>query len=352
MRQTKSFQNFKNKNKGNNKNLDLFNALSLRLKDFESPYRKYYGFSSSTKNLINNKRNNNNNQMTKRETNNCCKGKKNCHYSSPNEKDSNLINIRLNINSEIINNNFTVKNNDNLNKEYHDEIRNKNNLISSLEKELLEVKEKINKIQTKTQRKRLNSVDNINKHYYEKRKKNNNQLTKEFNKIFNIQNLKPSNIISKNVKQFFKNLMLKKENEIKGNNSSKKNLILNTSNYNSYIRNKENNISSKNLYIDPTREIQTTELEKNVQTMKNSLSMIKSSSFLFTSNNLNSTSRKGLEKNNRRSQSQFQTYYTNYSNNNYSNNSNGGVNVFYELEKVKQRTQSLLSSYLNFCNDK
>ena len=302
MRQTKSFQNFKNKNKGNNKNLDLFTALSLRLKDFESPYRKYYGFSSSSKNIINN--------------------------------------------------NFTVKNNDNLNKEYHEEIRNKNNIISSLEKELSEVKEKINKIQTKTQRKRLNSVDNIEKHYYEKRKKNNNQLTKEFNKIFNIQNLKPSNIISKNVKQFFKNLMLKKENELKGNNISKKNLILNTSNYNSYIRNKENNISSKNLYIDPTREIQTTELEKIVQTMKNSLSMIKSSSFLFTSNNLNSTSRKGLEKNNRRSQSQFQTYYTNYSNNNYSNNSNGGVNVFYELEKVKQRTQSLLSSYLNFCNDK
>ena len=290
--------------------------------------------------------------MIKRENNNSCKEKKNSHYSSPNEKDSNLINIRLNINSEIINNNFNVKNNDNINKEYNDEIKNKNNLISSLEKELLEVKEKINKIQTKTQRKRLNSVDNINKHYYEKRKKNNNQLTKEFNKIFNIQNLKPSNIISKNVKQFFKNLMLKKENELKGNNISKKNLILNTSNYNSYIRNKENNISSKNLYIDPTREIQTTELEKNVQTMKNSLSMIKSSSFLFTSNNLNSTSRKGLEKNNRRSQSQFQTYYTNYSNNNYSNNSNGGVNVFYELEKVKQRTQSLLSSYLNFCNDK
>ena len=346
MRQTKSFQNFKNKKKGNNKNLDLFNALSLRLKDFESPYRKYYGVSSSSKNIINNKRNNNN-QMIKRENNNSCKEKKNSHYSSPNEKDSNLINIRLNINSEIINNNFTVKNNDNLNKEYHEEIRNKNNIISSLEKELSEVKEKINKIQTKTQRKRLNSVDNIEKHYYEKRKKNNNQLTKEFNKIFNIQNLKPSNIISKNVKQFFKNLMLKKENELKGNNSSKKNLILNTSNYNSYIRNKENNVSSKNLYSDPTREIQTTELEKNIQTMKNSSSMIKSSSFLFTSNNLNSTSRKGLEKNNRRSQSQFQTYYTNYS-----NNSNGGVNVFYELEKVKQRTQSLLSSYLNFCNDK
>jgi hypothetical protein len=352
MRQTKSFQNFKNKKKGNNKNLDLFNALSLRLKDFESPYRKYYGVSSSSKNIINNKRNKNNNHMNKGEKNNSHKEKKNSHYSSPNEKDSNLINIRLNINSEIINNNFTVKNNDNLNKEYHEEIRNKNNIISSLEKELSEVKEKINKIQTKTQRKRLNSVDNIEKHYYEKRKKNNNQLTKEFNKIFNIQNLQPSNIISKNVKQFFKNLMLKKENELKGNNSSKKNLILNTSNYNSYIRNKENNVSSKNLYSDPTREIQTTELEKNIQTMKNSSSMIKSSSFLFTSNNLNSTSRKGLEKNNRRSQSQFQTYYTNYSNNNYSNNSNSGVNVFYELEKVKQRTQSLLSSYLNFCSDK
>ena len=76
MRQTKSFQNFKNKKKGNNKNLDLFNALSLRLKDFESPYRKYYGVSSSSKNIINNKRNKNNNHMNKGEKNNSHKEKK------------------------------------------------------------------------------------------------------------------------------------------------------------------------------------------------------------------------------------------------------------------------------------
>ena len=54
MKQTKSFQNIKNKKKGNNKNLELFNALSLRLRDFESANTKTSGFSSSTKNIINN----------------------------------------------------------------------------------------------------------------------------------------------------------------------------------------------------------------------------------------------------------------------------------------------------------
>ena len=357
MKQTKSFQNIKNKKKGNNKNLELFNALSLRLRDFESANTKTSGFSSSTKNIINNHKRNYYQHTMQKGKNNSYKEKKDFHYSSPNEKDNNLINIRLNIKSEIINNNFSGnknENNDNLNKEFNEVIKQKNNIINSLEKELSEVKEKIKKIQTK--RKRLNSVDNIEKHNSYKRKKNSNHLRKDFNEIFKIHNLKPSNIISKNVKQFFKTLMLKKESETKGNNGLKKNLILNTSNYNSYIRNKENNVSSKNLYSDPTREIQTTELEKNnmTQTRKNSSSMIKSNSFLFTSNNLNSTSRKGFEKTNRRCQSQFQTNYTNYSsNNNNSNNSNcGGNNILIELEKVKQRTQSLLSCYLNYCNDK
>ena len=64
--------------------------------------------------------------------------------------------------------------------------------------------------------------------------------------------------------------MLKKESEIKGNNGLKKNLILNTSNYNSYVKhNNQNNISNKNLYSDPTREIQTTELEKNMKNSNN-----------------------------------------------------------------------------------
>ena len=58
MKQTKSFQNIKNKKKGNNKNLELFNALSLRLRDFESANTKTSGFSSSTKNIINNHKRN------------------------------------------------------------------------------------------------------------------------------------------------------------------------------------------------------------------------------------------------------------------------------------------------------
>ncbi len=387
MKQTKSFQNIKNKKKGNNKNLELFNALSLRLRDFESANTKTSGFSSSTKNIINNHKRNYYQHTMQKGKNNSYKEKKDFHYSSPNEKDNNLINIRLNIKSEIINNNFSGnknENNDNLNKEFNEVIKQKNNIINSLEKELSEVKEKIKKIQTK--RKRLNSVDNIEKHNSYKRKKNSNHLRKDFNEIFKIHNLKPSNIISKNVKQFFKTLMLKKESEIKGNNGLKKNLILNTSNYNNYIKhNHKNNLLTKNLYSNPTREIEIVEMEKNnllTQTRKNSASMFKSNSFLFTSQNSNSNKRKHLE-NNRRCQSQFDTY--NYNNNYYYNNDNNNLenyenenienenniirwnneninhnshnknnesDIFNKLNKLKSRTQYLLNNFLSFCDDK
>jgi len=376
MKHTNSFKSIKNNQKINKKNLELFNALSLRQKEFE-PNSKVY--SISMKNFINNKNKSQPNIMQKGKKKN--KEKKVYNNSSPTEKDNNQINIKLNIKSEIINNNFSNYKNEN---KYDEILKQKNIIISNLEKELFEVKEKINKIQNK--KKRINSVDFIEEKYLNNQKKSskNKDLTKKKN-----QNLKPSNIISKNVKQFFKNLILKKESYSKENPNIKnvlstKNLILNTSNYNNYIKhNHKNNLLTKNLYSNPTREIEIVEMEKNnllTQTRKNSASMFKSNSFLFTSQNSNSNKRKDLE-NNRRCQSQFDTYNSNNNinndNNNFENydnenndNDNNNINcnneiinhnthnknsesdIFYKLNKLKSRTQKLLNNFLSFCDDK
>ncbi len=321
----------KNKNKGN----QLFNLLSLRQKDFESPNKNIY--STSVKNLINNKNKSQQNIMFSEK-----KKKENKNNSC--EKDNNQINIRLNINSEIINNNFS--NTKNENNKYEDIIKEKNMIISSLEKELIEVKEKINKMQNK--RKRINSVDDIN--FKNKKTKNKNNRNKEINKI---QNLKPSNIISKNVKHFFQNLIIKKDSKENINSKniiSNKNLILNTSNYNNYIKNNKNNLY-KNLYSDPTRETEITEFEKNnllTQTKKNS-SLFKSNSFLFTSQNLKNNKKK-LDK--RRCQSQIENNYSNYNYINTNHFQKKNNEIFFQLNKLKVRTQDLLSNFLYLCNEK
>ena len=255
MKHTNSFKTIKNNQKVNKKNLELFNALSLRQNKFE-PNSKVY--SISMKNFINNKNKSQPNIIEKEKKKN--KEKKIYNNSSPPEKDKNQINIKLNIKSEIINNNFSNYKNEN---KYEEILKQKNLIISSLEKELFEVKEKIHKIQNK--KKRINSVDFIEEKYLNNQKKNgkNKDLPKKKN-----QNLKPSNIISKNVKQFFKNLILKKESYSKEtpnikNVLSTKNLILNTSNYNNYIKhNHKNNLLTKNLNSNPTREFEIVEMEK------------------------------------------------------------------------------------------
>jgi hypothetical protein len=108
------------------------------------------------------------------------KEKKVYNNSSPTEKDNNQINIKLNIKSEIINNNFSNYKNEN---KYEEILKQKNLIISSLEKELFEVKEKIHKIKNKNQR--INSVDFIEEKYLNNKKKNckNKDLPKKKIKI-------------------------------------------------------------------------------------------------------------------------------------------------------------------------
>ena len=157
MRHTKSFQNIKKKNKNILKKLELINSLSLRKNDYESPNSKKYNFNLSIKNENNKNFKNQTSRLPFRkdslnkEKKNINKEKRNYNvfnnYSTAPHKENNQINIRLNIKSEIINNNFSEKKNENKKQVYEEIINKKNYLIYSLEKELSEIKEQINKIQ-------------------------------------------------------------------------------------------------------------------------------------------------------------------------------------------------------------
>jgi len=373
MRHTNSFQNLKNKKKNSLKNIEFFNTLSLRKKDCDSPNSNIQNFNLYSINEKNNSNKNSNRFSLKKNKNKKIKksqnkGKENynlSNFSTIPDKENKQINIRLNIKSEIINNNYSKKF-ESKKQIYEDIIQKKNYLISSLEKELSEIKDQINKIQEI--KKKKNSTDDFeNSNLNLKIRKINSNFNNEKKKI---QQLKDSKLISKNVKHFLKNLILKKK-ESKSNskkNSSKnifssKNLILNTSNYNNYIKGHKNHISS-HLYCESTKEIEI-DLERKClksNSRKNSSKISKSNSFLFTSNNFNNTKRND---NNRRSLSQFQTCNSNnsHNNNNYYNNSqnnnnnynnsnyNNSLNTITELEKLKNRTKSLLSNYLKLCEE-
>ncbi len=362
MRHTNSFKNLKNKKKNSLKNIEFFNTLSLRQKDCDSPNSNIQNFNFYIKNDKNTTNKNsyhfslkkNKNKKSQKSQN---KGKENynlSNFSTIPDKDNKQINIRLNIKSEIINNNYSKF--ESKKQIYEDIIHKKNYLISSLEKELSEIKEQINKIQEI--KKKKNSIDEFENSNLNLKIRN---ISRDLNKEkFKIKQLKSSNLVSKNVKHFLKNLILKKK-ESKSNskkNSSKnifspKNLILNISNYNNYIMKHKKHISS-HLYSESTKEIEIDLERKYLKTnsRKNSSKISKSNSFLFTSNNFNYTGRRS--DNNRRSLSQFQTCNSNSSqnNNNYNNSnfSNSG-NTITELEKLKNRTKILLSSYLKLCEE-
>ena len=205
MRHTNSFQNLKNKKKNSLKNIEIFNTLSLRQKDCDSPNSNIQKFNLCIKNDKNNTNKNhfslkkNKNKKNQKSQN---KGKENyntSNFSTIPDKENKQINIRLNIKSEIINNNYSKF--ENKKQIYEDIIHKKNYLISSLEKELSEIKDQINQIQKI--KKKKNSIDKIeNSNLNLKIRKINSNLNKEKNKI---QQLKTSNLLSKNVKHFLKN---------------------------------------------------------------------------------------------------------------------------------------------------
>ena len=352
MRHINSFQNIKDEHKNQIVNLESINAFSLRLKDFKTATPKNYNLNLSLKKKSKNhlpiKKENNN--KVKKNINEEKRNYKLYNYSPSPEKKKHQINIKLNINNEIINNNYSEKKNEGKKYVYDELIKDKKSLIYSLEKELSEIKDQINNIEKK--KKKKNSIDRC-----EKKVKNKCQLSEQ--NLKQNKKIKRTKKISKNMKQFFQNLIFNTSNSksTSKKNSSKniftsKNLILNTSNnYNYYIKaNKNKNIN--NFYRESTKEIEI-DLDKK-HSRKNSSSIIKSNSFLYTSNNINTNRKNDMYK---RSKSQFQNSYFNFSqcnnimNNNNNSNNYDNRNIFNELEKIKDRTKCLLSNYLEFCNN-
>ena len=245
MHQTKSFQNIKLK-QNSQLNLDLFNLFSLSQKELGSPISKNYDLNLFSKKERKSK--NKINYYSKKKENNKdynIKEKRNyniSNYLTVSEKENNnQMNIRLNINNEIINNNFSEKKRDNKRQIYEDTINQKNNSICSL---FWEIKEKINE---NNQMKKKNYIDNSENIISVKRKKKgSNQLNNNYNEKYMIQKIKDSDMISKNLKQMYKKLFFQNESKShskKNSISSTKNLILNIYNFNNNSKINNNYIS-------------------------------------------------------------------------------------------------------------
>ena len=155
MRHINSFQNIKDEHKNQIVNLESINAFSLRLKDFKTATPKNYNLNLSLKKKSKNhlpiKKENNN--KVKKNINEEKRNYKLYNYSPSPEKKKHQINIKLNINNEIINNNYSEKKNEGKKYVYDELIKDKKSLIYSLEKELSEIKDQINNIEKKKKKK-------------------------------------------------------------------------------------------------------------------------------------------------------------------------------------------------------
>ena len=121
---------------------------------------------------------------------------------SPYDRDKNSINIRLNIKSQIINNNFDTKKYDKV--DYC-------KLLDEKDKMILELKEEINEAQ-----RQIDLMSQQSPKYSMERSdcsSNSGSCTK-MKKIQKKNRIKPTSVISKNVRQFFKNLILKKSKNL------------------------------------------------------------------------------------------------------------------------------------------
>ena len=321
-------RSFQNSNKIYSKDSEIFSVLSFRQKNKNIGNIK----DNLLTNIINHKNNSQPNLIINRNK----KEEKNNYINSKNQK----INNKKTINNEIINNIYSTIKNDN--KNLNERIRDKNQLISNLKKELIVINEKKNKRQIKT--KLINSVDIINDNKKNKIIKSKNG-SNEKNKL--------NNRIYKKAELFFKNIILKrntnsKENNTKKNNIIDNNLILHTTNYINYKKNyHKKSLISNNLHSDPTRESDIPEIVKNTlynQTRKNNNKIFKSNSFHFISTNLNINKRKINDKTYQKSKSQNEIIF---------NKKKESINdLFSKLNHLKERTNYLLSNFLSFFEEK
>ena len=250
------------------------------------------------------------------------------------------INIRLNLNSEIINNNFnnyyTTKNKNlkNLNNiSLNEKIKEKDKLITKLQKELLQSQELLNKIQKDKQ----------------------NELTITYNTIKKFDSLDKKN--NKSLITLLKSPSLLKFNcsrKIKGNlNKNYYNIFNSGLNYNNKRKYKIAASSPKHKYIRCFSSSPNRFFSYNLDNLESYNSNFLTKNTLYQkSNNINginsrSNSNLFMKKNEKFPTELYVSRHLSYINYNYKNMNIKANNKFMEkCEKLKKRAKDLLNNYI------
>ena len=312
------------------------------------------GFSNrknSNFNLNNNNKNNAIQLQTKQYKKNHSIGTNNNQSDfNKKDKDKNLINIRLNIKSEIINNNFSEKKeHTNLCKfDMNKIIKEKNQEIMHLKQEIQETRSQIEKI-TK-QNVSINdeiSHSEIIMNELVSKYGNNNLIvnTKTKQKL----QTKKSTVLSKNVKQYFKNLFLKNSKSLSKATTPTSRIHSSNLRKISYNMGKHFNYFGGNI-IDVDTLLPHSPRLRSSDYVKDSKTITKSNSLILNGNNkkniVHPKSQETKNKNKKIYNHQLQKK-SNQSLNNSSTSIKSGLQN--EIENVKIRTETLLNKYFNIC---
>ena len=284
------------------------------------------------------------NEKTKAKSKTNTNSKVNLNFVDSKSKN-NLINIKLNIQSEIINNNYN-EHKKNKKENLEKVLETKDKIVDQLQKEISKTKYQIELSRTKNNLKNsIEKFENPDNFLNEKMHK----IQKERSKLATI---KTSSVISKNVRQYFKNYIFKnskslsktptptsiissgnrKQLTLNSTNSSLNSNLLSSKNFNCYNSNYPDveNILSGSPRYDIYRK-----------TMNKSNSLLSSMGQFMT---------KKISQRNHHSREKSLNVHKNINNSWNSTNTNYQENTN-EFERIKTRTKEVMIKYINYINE-
>lgn len=328
--------------RGEIKNFNFFPIESPLFSGFRSP--KSASYISKNEKKISKKSHTNTNS------------KVNLNFIDKEKSKNNSINIRLNIKSAIINNNYNENKAEELNKGTKDDMLEiKDKIIHELQKEIKRTKHQINNVKTSQNLK--NSIDKFDN--------SENFLNEKICKIQNkerskLSTIKTSSVISKNVRQFFKNLILK--NSKSTSKTATPTSLLNNGNLKISLNPNHNNSINSHFYttkalsngthldIDTMFSTSPRFVDKYYKTMTKSNSLIISQQIQPSKRKVQRKKQFSSPRNNQlkhqdNNNIKFVSNSTNISNANY-------CDFISEFDKIKNRTQDVLNGYLKMIKQK
>ena len=286
------------------------------------------------------------NDKTKEKSRTNTNSKVNLNFLDSKNK-SNMINIRLNIKSEIINNNYNEHKKSLSKKEKLEKIiETKDKVIEELQRKILNTKYQIELRQTKNNLKNsIEKFENPDNFLNEKM----NKIQKEHSKLATI---KTSSVISKNVRQYFKNFIFKNSKSL--SKTATPTSIVSSGNKNQLtLSNINNNISlNSHLFTNKNCNGNYLDIENNLTRSprydRDTKATNKSNSLLSSKE-----SKKKLSQRNHHSREKSLNIHKYINNNNSCNctNTNCQENTS-EFERIKIRTKEVMINYVKYINDK